>query len=175
MGNIPKPIELDENAIASLRNALRVFVRRRVATAAEADDLVQEAFARLYSAAAGNTIVQPQAYLFRIASNLIIDHRRRLNSPLARADCYDDDLAPSVPPEQDKGILQKDLQRMFEEALAELPYRRRQVFILSRFEDKSTLAIAVQLGITRRMVQKHLILAVSHLYGRLRPFMEDEQ
>lgn len=169
------PVWLDDAAIASLRSALKAFVRRRVATMAEAEDLVQEAFARLYSAGAANPIAEPQAYLFRIAANLIIDHNRRANTPLAKADLYDDAFAPSIPPDQDARIRQEDLQRLFEEVLANLPERQRQVFIMSRYEDKSTLAIALHLRITRRMVQKHLILAVSHLYERLRPFMEEGQ
>lgn len=169
----PTPIVLDDAALASLRSALRAFIRRRVATAAETDDLVQEAFARLYAASAAGSIQEPQAYLFRIAANLIVDYRRKAMSPLAQTDCYEDHLAPSVLPDQDANLRQTELQRLFEQALAELPDRQRQVFILSRFEEKGTLAIALQLRITRRMVQKHLILAVSHLYDRLRPHMEE--
>jgi RNA polymerase sigma factor (sigma-70 family) len=167
------PIELNLTALASLRSALLSFVRRRVATAAEAEDLVQEAFARLYAATAANPIGEPQAYLFRIAANLIIDHGRRSGSALGQAEHYEEAFAPSVAANQDLGIRQEELQILFERALAELPDRRRQVFILARFEERSTLAIALQLRITRRMVQKHLILATSHLYDRLRPHMED--
>ena len=173
MGRSPTSAGFDNAATASLQSALRAFVRRRVASPVEADDLVQEAFVRLYAAEAENPIAKPQAYLFRIAANLIVDHRRRSSTALGRAEIYVDDLAPSIAADQDARIRQEDLQSLFEKALGELPERRRQVFILSRFEEKSTLAIAFQLRITRRMVQKHLILAVSHLYDRLRPYMED--
>ena len=166
---------LSDAAIPALQSALRSFVRRRVKTQAETDDLVQEAFARLYSARIVSAITEPQAYLFRIAANLISDHHRRANNPVVTVDPYDEKFAPIILPDQEARLRQDDLQRLFEQALAKLPDRQRQVFLMSRFEDKGTLAIALQLRISRRMVQKHLILAVSYLYNQLRPFMEGGQ
>lgn len=175
MSEAPKFAGLDDAAVTAYRSALKTFIRRRVATSIEADDLVQEAFTRLYTASANTRIAEPQAYLFRIAANLVIDHRRRSKTPFGHMESYEDDHSPPTPPDQEAQIRQQDLQRLFEVALAELPDRRRKVFLMKRFEDKSTLVIAAQLCITPRMVQKHLVLAASHLFERLRPYIEDEQ
>ena len=173
MDREPISVGLGGTSLASLRTALLSFVRRRVATPAEAEDLVQEAFARLYTAEAANPIGEPRAYLFRIAANLITDHGRRSGPTLGRTESYEDSFAPSVAADQEMRIRQEELQTLFEQALSELPDRRRQVFILSRFDEKSTFVIALQLCITRRMVQKHLVLALSHLYERLRDHLEE--
>ena len=62
-----------DGRIDTYRAALRAFVARRVDDPHEVDDLVQEACARLVASAREQTLDEPQAYLFRIAANLIAD------------------------------------------------------------------------------------------------------
>ena len=53
------------------------------------------------------------------------------------------------------------------EAVNELPPRCREVFLLSRFDDLSNGQIAERLGISRNMVEKHVIKAMVHCRRRL--------
>jgi RNA polymerase sigma factor (sigma-70 family) len=51
-------------------------------------------------------------------------------------------------------------------AIDELPPRCREVFLLSRFESMANGEIAIRLGISRNMVEKHLIKALLHCRAR---------
>lgn len=145
------------------RAALRAFVARRVADPHEADDLVQEACARLIATARHRSLDEPQAYLFRIAANLIADRGRRRSVVVPLTD----ELHPSIAPRQEERRRVVDLQQALDAALAELSPRAREIFVMRRFDEMGTGDIARALGISPRMVQKHLTHAVSHLYARL--------
>lgn len=157
-----------DGTLATYRAALRAFVARRVADPHEVDDLVQEACARLMSSVREREVETPQAYLFRIAANLIADrHRRNLPTvPLA------EEHHPAVAAEQEERRRAADVRAALADALAELSPRVRDVFVLRRFEERSTGEIARDLGISPRMVQKHLTKATAHLYRRLHHLMK---
>jgi len=157
-----------QGAFDAYRAALRAFVARRVDDAAEVEDLVQEACARLVASARERTVDEPRAYLFRIAANLIADrHRRALPVvPLSP------EIDPPVRPAQEDRRRVADLQAALEAALDELSPRCREVFVMRRFDERGTGEIARALGISPRMVQKHLTHAVAHLYDRLAHLME---
>lgn len=154
--------------IRAYRAALRTFVARRIADPQEVEDLVQEACTRLIARSREHVLEEPRSYLFRIAANLIADRHRRAH-PMAM---LVDDHLPPVRPVQEDGRRVADLQALLDAALDELGPRCRAVFILCRFDERSTSEIARELGISVRMVQKHLTHAVTHLYERLGPLME---
>ena len=53
------------------------------------------------------------------------------------------------------------------DAVNDLPPRCREVFLLSRFDALTNGQIADRLGITRNMVEKHIIKAMVHCRRRL--------
>ncbi len=150
------------------RAALRAFVARRIDDPHEVEDLVQEACARLIASAREATLDAPQAYLFRIAANLIADRHRRAAPTVPIADGFD----PPVAGAQEDARRFADLQAALVAALDELSPRCREVFVMRRFDERGTGDIARSLGISPRMVQKHLTHAVAHLYDRLGHLME---
>ncbi len=162
--------EADDGRFDAYRAALRAFVARRVDDASEVEDLVQEACARLVASARERTVDEPQAYLFRIAANLIADrHRHRRALPVVP---LGPEIHPPVRPAQEDRRRVADLQTAREAALDELSPRCREVFVMRRFDERGTGEIARELGISPRMVQKHLNHAVAHLYDRLAHLME---
>ena len=165
--NMPVSLRADD-AFTNYRAALRAFVARRVNDPAEVDDLVQEACARLIATAREQTLDEPQAYLFRIAANLIVDRHRRVQRTVPLGAHVD----PPVRAAQEDQRRLADLQGALEAALGELSPRCREVFVMRRFDERGTGDIARALGISPRMVQKHLTHAVAHLYDRLAHLME---
>lgn len=155
--------------LRSYEGALRNFFGRRVASRDQVDDLVQEAFARLFSSREQRDVAYPVAYLFRIASNLLADHRRRQARGMHEIEIAPDDDRLAVAPDQEHARHLADLQQRLEAALALLPDRCREVFVMRRFRSMTTPAIADALGISHRMVQKHLTRAMTHIYLTVGP------
>ena len=65
-------------------------------------------------------------------------------------------------------LYRQELRRLLE-ALTALPPRRREIFILHRFEGASYSEIATQLGLSRRTVINHVFNALSDLDVALGP------
>lgn len=153
------------------RHELQVYLTRTLRDADLAADLTQETFLRYAEQRRDPAFVvtQVRAYLYRIAHNLALDHRRaRRRSP--ESGMPDDalaliaDEAPS-PERVADGIDALDRIRA---ALAELPPRTRQVFTLVRLEGLTYRKAAARLGISDSSVQKHLAVAIKHVMQRLR-------
>jgi RNA polymerase sigma-70 factor (ECF subfamily) len=54
------------------------------------------------------------------------------------------------------------------QAIAALPARTRDVFVLHRFEEMSGSRIAAALGLSVSAVEKHIMRALKVLYDRLK-------
>lgn len=123
----------------------------------EVQDLRQETYVRVYQAAARSRPLQPKAFLFASARNLMADHARRSRvvsiEPMG-------DLEPSyvltdeVSPERWCGGRQV-LGRLAE-AFDRLPDRCRDVLWLRRVEELSQKEVAMRLGISEKTVEKHV-------------------
>jgi RNA polymerase sigma factor (sigma-70 family) len=150
------------------RDELSAFVRKSVRCPSIAADIVQDIFLRLLSGPNTSDVNNPRAYLFRAAANLVIDHhraegRRRLSQTEVSEIL---DLADDKPGPEAAVTAREDLQRL-QEALAELPPRRRDIFRLSRIEKLGHREIAERFGITTRTVENEIARALSHCAGRL--------
>ena len=104
----------------------------------------------------------------------MVDRSRRL-SPLNHSVDIDgvDEACFSTRPCQEEGRLFADLQAAYKTALDELSPRCAEVFHLRRHREMPAPDVAAHLSITTRMVQKHMVTALSHLRDRLSPFMFD--
>ena len=81
---MPNVLHIDESAFQTLyestRKALWAYVVKVVGDQATADDILQESYVRLLQADVGKLHeAQRRAYLYRIATNLINDHWRRVH------------------------------------------------------------------------------------------------
>ncbi len=125
---------------------LAVFVTDDRATA---EDLVQEAFARLH----GRTLADPDralAYLRSTILNLSRSRLRRLRTARKHAP-PDDGVVPSA---EDAVVLRAD-QREVIAALALLPVRQRQALVLRYWEDLSEAEIATAMHLSPGTVKSH--------------------
>ncbi|PWB84473.1 MAG: RNA polymerase subunit sigma-24 [Methylocystaceae bacterium] len=142
------------------RDELLGFLNNRVGSA-DAPDLLQEAFARVIRRDDEKPIAAPLYFLLKVAANLARDHSRRrafeskwLNFG---ADCADG-LSPEETPLE--RLERKERARLFRDAVAGLPPRCREVFVLCFHEKKPLPEIARELGISDSMARRHLRLAL---------------
>ena len=137
------------------QDELRAHARRRASSAADADDLVQDAWARFAMQDQG-AIANIRAFLHRIVDNLSIDQRRksqaraRYHEPSADPDAVLD-VAASAPTVEER-MIDADRQQAYEAILAGLPDRCRQALVLSRVEGWPHTKIARHLGVTPNTV-----------------------
>ena len=126
-----------------------------------AEDLFQDARAKLLGSAGDKSASNPIPYIFQMLANLVEDHRRSERARVRRGRDWGDrgeglepDRADHVTPEQsaaDRDMLAKTLK-----ALNQLPDRTREIFLAYRVEGKSQKQIAAELGISLSAVEKHL-------------------
>lgn len=136
--------------------ALRAYFCKR-APSADPDDLVQEVFLRLHSRSERETVDNPERYIFKIASSVLVDrHRHELARGLGLHDALDADfqIADELSPERTLIGRQEHARAII--ALKALPPRARAAFTLHRFEHMTYAAIAQRMGISINGV-KHLI------------------
>ena len=134
--------------------ALRAWLRQRFPALADADDLVQEAFARLMQAHATGPVACPRAFLFVTARNLALNHLRhqRIERPEGAAEI--DALAVA---DERAGIPEalsyaEDFRTLIC-AIATLPERCRQVITLRKIYGLSQKEVALRLGISEHTVE----------------------
>ena len=146
---------------ASLVRLARVFTDDRTA----AEDLVQEAFIRLYHAI--DRIQDPErstAYLRSIVLNLARDHNRRGLLSLRHQDSMIDRRVPESP--EDRVVITEDQAEVLE-ALNGLPRRQRDCIVLRFYSEMSEREIGDILGISPNSVKTHCQRGMSALADRL--------
>lgn len=141
----------DDRAAATLLDRqgprLMAFVRRMTGgDTAEAEDIVQEAFLRLWTKAgewdAGGA-AQVSTWLGRVAANLAIDRQRRAARLTGLPDGYD---APDPVPSVAARMIAAEGASALDAALATLPDRQRQAVVLRHVEGYSNPDIAAMMG-----------------------------
>ena len=162
--------ELRARLDARFRGPLMSYFTRRVGDRAEAEDLTQEVFVRLIGSGSLDAIEQADAFVFKVASNLLRDRSRKLLRTSGRAALpLDEAVINELAKEfvEDRGpervLLGKERLADVLAALDELGERTRNIFILFRLESMKQKDIAAVYGISPSTVEKHVMKAVMHL------------
>ena len=162
--------ELRARLDARFRGPLMSFFTRRVGDRAEAEDLTQEVFVRLIGSNSLENIENADAFVFKVASNLLRDRSRKLlrsrgHAALPLDEAVINELAQEFV--EDRGpervLLGKERLADVLAALDELGERTRNIFILFRLENMKQKDIAAVYGISSSTVEKHVMKAVMHL------------
>lgn len=149
------------------RGRLTRLVRRIVGGGPAADDLVQQLFLRLLASGGPK---HGRATLLTAARNLALNHLRdaRRRGETALSDDLCARLADGNPSPETVALHRCELRRVLT-AVAALPPRQREVFVLSRFEGLPHAEIAQRLGIAPRTVVNQLVSALAALARRIGP------
>ena len=152
------------------RAELRRFFAARVRSAPEAEDLLQDLYLKVAAVSAEAPIEHPLAYLYRQASNLMLDRRRGMKRATLRDGEWrrsahaigpGEDLA-DLPPADQAVDARLRLEKIVA-VLNGLPPRVQEVFRLHKFEGLSHKEVADRLGLSRSSVEKHMITALRRL------------
>lgn len=143
--------------------ALLRFLRRRTSDD-EAQDLAQEAFLRLTRAAESQALQKPEAYLARIARNLLRDRAKSVSGFRERTHAV---LEPEVHPANDGdphlALEARQLLQRHEKAILTLKPKTRDIYLRHRLDGQSYAEIAAAVGIGVSAVEKHMMKAIAQV------------
>ncbi|MBB4606289.1 RNA polymerase sigma-70 factor (ECF subfamily) [Xanthomonas arboricola] len=148
--------------------ALRRWLRKHAPGNVDCDDVIQETYAILAGLGEVGHIANPRAYLFTAAQSVLLQQVRRARivsiesvAEIERLDITQDERSP-----ERHAIAGQELRRIGE-ALAALPDKCRQVFLLRKVDGLSQREIAARLGISENTVEKHIVKGLRLLLARM--------
>ena len=142
------------------------FLRRRVRSSVDVQDLAQETYLRLLRANDLSQVRNPLAYLLQVASHVALEWRDRQARSDSMVALDEDMLVDGQLPELELDA-RLSLQRL-EQTLSSVSPMMRAVLLLRLRDERSNQAIAAELRITDRQVRRYLARG----YERLRMAME---
>lgn len=168
--------------VQDLGRRLMRFIRLRVSSDADAEDVMQDVWQQLATTLEAGPVEQMGAWLFTVARNRIIDRSRkpRMASLDALVEEADEDSSFDF-----AGFFLRDehtprtehLRNLFWEqlhaALAELPEEQRQVFVWHELDALSFQDIATLTGENVNTLLSRKRYAVMHLRLRLEPLRSE--
>jgi RNA polymerase sigma factor (sigma-70 family) len=144
------------------RKARRLVVRKG-ASADDADDIVQEAFARLEAYTRTHEVRSQEAFVVNAAMNISRDQaRRRRNSPIVTGEARIDLIADTQPP-ADEVLRAQERIRRASAGLAQLDPVVRRCLLAKRVEGRTYAEIAADEGLPITTVEKRVARALVFL------------
>jgi RNA polymerase sigma-70 factor (ECF subfamily) len=175
--------EGDDDAFSRLLDAYapRIvnFAYRYTGSSADADDLAQEVFLRVYRA---KDTYEPKAkfstWLYRIATNVCLDYKKKGKSDALRyaapefcrtTEGDDTEVEPANPAEKriEETLEQEDADAAVRAALASLPDNQRLALTLKVYEDRSYEEIAAIVNCSVSAVESLIFRARQSLKQKL--------
>lgn len=144
---------------------LFAWLRKKLNCQHQAADVTHDTFARILSLSHFPCMQEPRAYLVTTAKRLLIDQSRRQHieqaylAELARAA----ETMDEFPSAEDIAAAVQILDKI-SQVLAGLAEKPRQAFLLHYFDGLTHAAIAMQLGVSDRMVRKYLVQSLVHCH-----------
>lgn len=123
----------------------------------EADDLIQEAYCRIFAATKATRITDGRAYFFTVVRNLVFETLRRSRVvPMERVSAIEDQDYAADEPSPEQVVMARQTLGVVQSAIANLPKRCQDVFVLHRLNGLSQREIAERLGVSENVVEKEV-------------------
>ncbi|WP_257839163.1 RNA polymerase sigma factor [Phenylobacterium sp. J426] len=157
------------------REALILFVAARTRDMATAEDVVQDLYLKIAGLDPTAEVRAPEALLYRMAANLLVDHARSVQRSSRRSAEWrletrtvmdGQDVAHDPP--ADEVVIGKERVRLLADAVASLPPQMGRAFRLHKLDGMTQAQTAQVMGVSVKMVEAHIAAAIKHLAQRLR-------
>jgi RNA polymerase sigma factor (sigma-70 family) len=179
--------EADKHTVGKERNKLFNYIRKKVSSEAEAEDILQDVFFQFYNNDRSETIERVSSWLYHVAENKIIDwyRKRKLVSVEGLKSKTDNDcdeerqtlnledilFDPSENP--DELYIRSKVWPLLADVLGELPEEQKEVFILNELEDRSFKEISLSTNVPVNTLISRKRYAVLYLRNRLKDLYEE--
>lgn len=166
------------------RQRLFYFIKKRVPSTEDAEDVLQDVFYELVNSyRMMKPIEQVASWMFTVARNKITDRFRKkkpesLEGYFALRESEGErldisDFLPANGTSADREMMRQVISDALMEALEELPEEQRLVFVMHEFEDKSFNEIAEITGVPLNTLLSRKRYAVMHLRERLQHLYDE--
>ncbi len=160
--------------------ALERFLTRKLDNQADAAEVAQEAYLRIYRLEHPEQLDNSRAFLFQVASNLAIDQlrRRSLHFRFLRAETRElgipegSELGAEVASPEKILSAREKLARIYR-VVDGLPGKTRQAFILHRTTGLSYSDIAREMGVSVSSVEKYILEALKQCRNELAEYYRE--
>jgi len=179
-------MQIKEKTFRREKDRLLSFIRNRVSSSEEAEDILQDVF---FQFVAGYDTIESldrvTSWLFSVARNKIIDRYRKESSRPKRTDLTwqtgsDDDapltlqeILPDLGNTPEDAYLKEVLWDAIVDALDDLPEEQRRIFILNEMEDRSFREISEETGISINTLLSRKRYAILALRKKLQQLYDE--
>jgi len=140
------------------------FIFKILKNKAEADDIVQEVFVKIWESRHKiENYKLLNSYIFTIAYNNSIDLIRKRINNTKYLEHLKNSAVINVTPNVISQIEFNELNTQTEKLISNLPERQKQVYLLHREEGLTYPEIAEKLGISKNTVENHMVKALKYL------------
>lgn len=179
-------MQLKEQTFLREKDRLLSFIRNRVSSLEEAEDILQDVF---YQFIAGFETIESldkiTSWLFSVARNKIIDRYRRdsvrpqraaLTLPAVSGDEAPltlQEILPDLGNTPEDTFLREAIWEAIMEALDELPHEQREIFILNEMEERGFREIAEEKGVSINTLLSRKRYAILALRKKLQSLYDE--
>lgn len=155
-----------------------IYAREYVLNGEVASELAQDTFLKLWEIR--ETLSEDtslQAFLYRITRNNCINYLNRLKVQqkyMSYSYLQQKEIALNFVALNDNSadkIISEELEKKIDKTIESLPLRCKQIFLMSRFEEKKYREIASELGISEKTVENQILKALKLLRKHLSDFI----
>ena len=140
------------------------FIYYKCGDTHQAEDVVQEAYIKLWNNCSKVAFEKAKSFLFTVARNLFLNDIAHKKIVLQ----HQLESIPKVSSETPQFLLEeKEFMLILKKAIADLPEKQREVFLLSRIDKKKYSEISEIVEISVKAVEKRMSLALITLRKKI--------
>ena len=157
----------DQVAFAQIYNLYRskiyLYACNLCKSAETAEEVVQEVFIRIWQKKDQiNPELNFDAYIRKTTLNHVLNHLKKI----ARDKVLQDEVLnymDAIRHSTDESLLEKELLKTYDEAIALLPAQKKLIYQMSRNEEMTHEQIAEKLNISKNTVKNHMVVATKFI------------
>lgn len=149
--------------------SLKAYLHGSFPAIRDVEDIVQESFLRIWKARTTQPILSAKAFLFTVARHLAVDRMRRAQcSPIDYVGHLGGLSVLDDRPHVAEVVSRRERVWLLADAIADLPTRCREVFILHKIKGYSRREVAAQLRLSEKTVEVQTARAMRRCGNYLR-------